>query len=130
MTRRQYQYQSFLLQCPYRDIELNKLYRILPEETLLFNYGRELFDNLVYKRKIPLTYLDANVDSKKDLEKISSLLQGIQALYIVDDRMHSDSIFVKKHSEATKQAFIWQLENMGIPCFWCKRDIQSEQQAD
>lgn len=120
MRHRQYQYQSFLLQCPYQSVELARYLRHLPEGTQLFLYEKNLFDIPDYRRKIPLTYLDANVDTKKDLEKIAVLLQGIRALYIVDDRLDSESVFVKKHSDATKQAFIWQLENMGIPCFWCR----------
>ena len=65
----------------------------------------------------PLTYLDYNVDTQKDLEKITETLHDVQALYIVDDRVDCASIFAKKHSEATKKAFIWQIEKMGIPCF-------------
>ena len=117
MAIRQYQYQSFLLQCPYRNIEFNKYLKKLPKDTQLFVYERNLFDFPEYRRMIPLTYLDYNVDTQKDLEKITETLHDVQALYIVDDRVNCASIFAKKHSEATKKAFIWQIEKMGIPCF-------------
>lgn len=120
MPCRQYQYQGFLLQCPYKSIKLEKYLKKLPEDTQLFSYGRNLFDALDYRRKIPLTFLDTNIDTHEDLKSIANSLQGVQALYIVDDRVDCECVFVKRHSEATKQAFIWQLENMGIHCYWSK----------
>ncbi|MCI5601042.1 MAG: hypothetical protein SOZ02_01165 [Hallerella porci] len=117
MKGRQYQYQSFLLQCPYWNIELEKYRRKLPKDIQLFVYERNLFDFPNYQRMIPLTYLDYNIDTQSDLNKLVYSMRDVQALYIVDNREKSDSIFVKKHSEATKQAFIWQIENLGISCY-------------
>lgn len=120
MKGRQYQYQGFLLQCPYRNVELEKYRRELPANTQMFFYSKNLLDYPEYRRQIPLTYLDLNIDTVNDLEKITCLLKDVQALYIVDDQIESENTFVKKHSEATKQAFIWQLENRGILCYLTK----------
>ena len=118
MKGRQYQYQSFLLQCPYWNIELEKYRRKLPKDIQLFVYERNLFDFPNYQRMIPLTYLDYNIDTQSDLNKLVYSMRDVQALYIVDNREKSDSIFVKKHSEATKQAFIWQIENLEFLAIW------------
>lgn len=117
MKGRQYQYQGFLLQCPYRNVNLDKYRRDLPADTQMFFYEKNLFDYPEYRRQIPLTYLDLNIDTANDLERITNALRDVQALYIVDDRVESESTFVQKHSEATKKAFIWQIKNRGVPCY-------------
>ena len=63
MKGRQYQYQSFLLQCPYWNIELEKYRRKLPKDIQLFVYERNLFFFFNYQRMIPLTYLDYKIDN-------------------------------------------------------------------
>ncbi|PBC72768.1 hypothetical protein [Fibrobacter intestinalis] len=117
MKNRQYQYQGFLLQCPYQNIDLEKHQKQTPKNTQSFIYERNLFDFLDYKRQIPLSFLDSNVDTEGDLDKIIHSLKDVQALYIVDDRVECENDFVKNHSKATKQAFVWHFENKGIPCF-------------
>ncbi len=88
-----------------------------PKDTQSFIYERNLFDFLDYKRQIPLSFLDSNVDAEGDLDRIIHSLKDVQALYIVDDRVEGENNFIKNHSKATKQAFIWHFENKGIPCF-------------
>lgn len=120
---RQYQYQGFLLQCPYQEIELEKYSAQMPKDTQSFVYKRNLFDVLNFERQIPLSFLDYHVDTKQDLTRIMSSLKGVQSLYIVDDRIESESDFVRKHSMATKQAFIWHFKNKGFACYLVKPSL-------
>ena len=95
----------------------------MPKDTQSFVYKRNLFDVLNFERQIPLSFLDYHVDTKQDLTRIMSSLKGVQSLYIVDDRIECESDFVRKHSMATKRAFIWHFKNKGFACYLVKPSL-------
>ena len=81
---------------------------------------RDLFDYPLCKRFISLKYLDYNVDTEQDLAKILRKVDCLDVLFIIDDRPVLRSPFAKRHSEATKKAFLWQIQKRGVKCYWAK----------
>ena len=118
---KQYQNQKFLLQCPYETIDLKKFYKRCPTDIRSIKYERDLFDYPKCKRYVFLKYLDYNVDTERDLVKILNTVDYLDVLYIIDDRPFLRSPFANKHSESTKKAFLWQIREYGIKCYWAKK---------
>ncbi len=114
---KQYQHQKFLLQCAYADVDMNKFYQHMPLDTPLYLRDNDLFDYPIYRRKIPLSVLDGNVDTKDDFDVFLKKVKYVDELYLVDDRKRSESPFVQKHALATKKAFLWHFLNAGVLCF-------------
>ena len=114
---KQYQHQKFLLQCDYAKLEMENFFQFMPADTPLYLQENDLFDYPVYRRKIPLSVLDGNVDTRQDFDVFVKKVKYVDELYLVDDRKKSDSVFVQKHAVATKKAFLWHFLNAGIQCF-------------
>lgn len=117
---KQYQHQKFLLQCPYETINLKRCRKRCAMEVRSIERERDLFDYPLCKRFISLKYLDYNVDTEQDLAKILRKVDCLDVLFIIDDRPVLRSPFAKRHSEATKKAFLWQIQKHGVKCYWAK----------
>lgn len=117
---KQYQHQKFLLQCAYSEFDIKAYSRNMPADTPLYLRENDLFDYPVYRRKIPLSILDGNVDVKEDFDAFVKKVKYVDELYLVDDRKCSESPFVQKHALAMKKAFLWHFLQAGISCYIAK----------
>ncbi|PBC74943.1 hypothetical protein [Fibrobacter intestinalis] len=114
---KQYQHQKFLLQCDYEKLEMGRFFQKMPIDTPLYLQDYNLFDYPVYRRKIPLSVLDRQIDTQRDFDAIAEKLKYVDKLYLVDDRKKIESPFVQRHALATKKAFLWHFLNAGIKCY-------------
>ena len=115
-----YFHQNWLLDCPYGNIDL-KDYVVTVEDTEfiqdicqernLFDYGRE---ELI--RKVNISVLDEITDSQSEWNDFLKKTKSVDILILWDDRKETTNKILSQYLYATRQAYVWHLENANINC--------------
>jgi hypothetical protein len=118
--------QSWLLNCPYKSVNLAE-YIINPDNGVYIQdirYDRNLFDynQDKFTRKVNLSLLDEKTDTPRDWEHFLSSASKVDRLILWDDRKKSENKIYSGYLQATRQAYIWHLEQAHVSCqlYWQK----------
>lgn len=74
---------------------------------------KDLFDHEGYYRKMPLSYLDEHIDDCQDWNLLVNSLQGMDCLYLIDDRIVINPIMAD-YARVMNQQYVRQFANDGI----------------
>ncbi len=115
-----YFHQSWLLDCPYKSVNLTE-YVIVPDEGVFIQdirYERNLFDynREKFTRKVNLSRLDEETDTRQDWEHFLISASEVDRLILWDDRKKSENKIYSGYLQATRQAYIWHLQQAQISC--------------
>ena len=114
----QYTFQEFLLDCPYRDIQIEKYRHADSGELIQFGTEYNLMDysNGVVRRGITLSQLDRIIDTEEDFRCFVMDHQWIEELVMINNRPRFKNPILDSYSMNTIKAYLYRFNDAGIKC--------------
>ena len=108
-------HQDFLSPEPVGFVDRSESYSTVPSQIKDIREARELFDTPGhYFRKVNLSYLDERIDSPSDWDRLVKPLQGIDCLFIMNDRIVTNTI-MQAFAANRNRRYLAKFRQDGIP---------------
>ena len=108
-------HQDFLSPEPVDFVDKYESYQTVPSQIKDIREVRELFDTPGhYFRKVNLSYLDEHIDNPSDWNRLVKPLQGIDCLFIMNDRIVTNAI-MQAFAANRDRRYLAKFRQDGIP---------------